>query len=289
MVVQQRRDRQEQVILAAGRNEEGQQVIPLSYSFAVQVHPKSELDIEKPDHPVTFEEALSDPALSSLYSEFYNCRIVSITSDGGEFDGFWSGLAANIMGRLADFETEELTFTEEELLSVMDTIYALPRDRYIRSTRYEEIDNPSILPSYAQPFTLLPFYTTSGGMCAQVDSFIAINRNTKRAEEAYTFLDFFMREKTQLRSIIFKSVAPGLPLFSDTYKEDYPYFDDTLTAEAFKELTETKEQITDVVFNDLSTDLARLFYDCWTAYNNGEPYEEMVHEAYEQMQRKVRE
>ena len=283
-------NRQEQVILAAGRNEEGQQLIPLSYSFAVQVHPKSELDIEKPDHPVTFEEALSDPALSALYSEFYNCRSVSETSDGDEFEGIWSGLAADIMGNPADFENEELTFTEEELLSVMKTIYSLPRDRSALGIHYDEIDQPLLLPNYDQPFTLLPLYTTNGGMCAAIGSFIAINRNTKRAEEAYTFLDFFMREKTQLKSIVFDSVTFGLPLFSDAYKEEYSHFGSSLTAEAFEELTETKEQITDVVFyTELSNDLARLFSDCWEAYKAGAPYEEMVHEAYELMQRKVKE
>lgn len=177
-------DKQEQVILEAGRNDEGQQIIPLDYSFGVQVHPKSSVDLEKPDHPVTFEEALSDPELSELYSVFYNCS--SNFMYGGEIneDSFSPGLACLIMGMPADFEKEELGFTEEELLSVMDTMFSLPKDQGLEGTGtgYKEIIDVGFLPQYDQPFTILPLYTTDGVLHANISSFIAINRNTKRPE-----------------------------------------------------------------------------------------------------------
>jgi ABC-type glycerol-3-phosphate transport system substrate-binding protein len=112
----------------------------------------------------------------------------------------------------------------------------------------------------------------------------------KHKEEAFTFLDYFMSEEISLNSIITVPFTPNLPLFSDAYSKESPYQQRCLTPEAFEELTETKEQITAVSFDDeISSELSFLIINCREAYIAGAPYEEMVHEAYEQMQRKVRE
>ncbi len=282
-------DRQEQVILEAGRNEEGQQLIPLSYTFKFQVYDKSELDINKPDHPLTFEEALSDPELSALYSSFYNCRNIYM-SQGEESHGFSPAYLEYILGTWVDFENEQLLLTEEELFSVVEKTLSLPEDLSIDGTNYHEPLLAAMLPQLAQPFTLLPLYNINGGVTAEVDTFMAINRNTKRAEEAYTFLDFFMREKTLLQSNVAKDIIHELPLFRDAYKEEYPYNGKALIPEAFEEFTEAKEQITEVIFtNELSKDLALMFSECWRASIAGTPFDTIVHETYEQMQRKLRE
>ena len=282
-------DKQEQVILEAGRNDEGQQIIPLDYSFGVQVHLKSSVDLEKPDHPVTFEEALSDPELSALYSSFYNCRNIYM-SKGEESHGFSPAYLEHILGEWVDFENEELLLTEEELLSIVETTLSLPEDQSIDGTDYYEPLSAAMLPQLVQPFTPLPLYNRSGGVTAEVDTFTAINRNTKRAEEAYTFLDFFMREKTQMHSNLGRTIAQNLPLFRDAYKEECSYNGRFLISEAFEEFTEAKEQITEVIFtNELSKDLALMSTACWRASVAGAPYDDIIHETYELMQRKIRE
>ncbi len=283
-------DKQNQVVLAAGRNDEGQQIIPLSYHCPIQVHDKAKLDVEKPDHPLTFGEILSDPELTSLYSEFYNCQ--NIYLDNGEnFYSIWPGQFSYIPGKLADFETEELLFTEEELLSTVEQIFSLPLDKDVADTEYTEVYGPSYLPQLAQPFTLLPLYSMDGGVAVTIDSIAAINRNTKMPEEAYAFLDFFMREKTQLTSFVYHAFAGvGIPLFDDVYKEGYAYNGRTLTNEAYAEFADLKSQITAANFyDDLSNDLAQMMKACWETNKEGLPLDDIVHETYELMQRKVKE
>lgn len=99
-----------------------------------------------------------------------------------------------------------------------------------------------------------------------------------------------MSEEIQLNSLVASRFTDNLPLFSDAYRKEHPHQQSYLTDEAFEELKETKEQITSVSFyNEISSDLALLFINCREAYKAGSSYEEIVHDAYERMQRKVRE
>lgn len=288
-------EKQQPVVLAAGRNDEGQQIIPLTYACPLQVYQKTELDADALEQSVAFEEALSDPKLSSVYTEFYNCRITrSVGLE--ESKGFAPNYLEYIMGQLADFNTEELLFTEEELFSVIERIFDLEEDHFVDGTKYEETVLSYGLTACAQPFTLIPLYSTKGGITVSVQNFAAINRNTKMPDEAYRFIDFFMREATQANAHAYQAFyayGEGIPLHTDIFSESSPWNKfHHLSDEAFLELQETKNQITAVNFNsELTKDLAELMAECWEAevYDQPISLEERVHETYAMMQRRVRE
>ena len=286
-------DKQQQVVLAAGRNEEGQQIIPLTYTCPIQIHLKSELDVDKPDRLLTFDEALSDPEWSSVYMEFFDCRDVFSVGSGELKKAYCQAYLQYILGKSADFVSEELSFTEEELLATIEQILALSEDSPLEETEYDETLLSASVSKYNVPITILPLYSKDGGVTVSVDSIAAINRNTKKPDEAYKFLDFFMREQTQLNSDVYEGfyLFEGIPPYDDAFSENAPYNRQFyLQEEAFTELTEFKEQISAVNFeSELSKDLCDLMWECWCADEVGLPLEKIVHEAYIQMQRKVRE
>lgn len=295
-------DDQQQVVLAAGRNEEGQQIIPLSYTFPVQVYKQADLVVDKPDTWLTWNDTLTDPKWKALYASINDLRFEALVygSDGGaEWDIFSYPLLEYVVGRIADYEEEELLVTEEELKQRIEEVLTLREELSLThetgETLYrdywmsEEVSSKN----YVVPTTLLPMYSDDGGVTVSVGHYAAVNRNTRQPEKAYTVIDILMRESTQLDSHLFQHIIcrGAIPLNNNAYHSDYPVdrfycLDDS----SFIELTDIKEQITAVNFHtDLSTDINSLLYKCEDAWEQNEPIDEIVHEVYVQMQRKLRE
>ena len=294
-------DKQQPVVLAAGRNEEGQQIIPLSYTAPVQYHAMSKLDMEKPDHPLTFDEALADPEWSAVYTDFYDCRSIFYDSLSREYvSAYNTPYLKYFLGKWADFESEELLFTEEELLTTVQKILSLYEEKPLEDPGYEETNLMTSIKQLAEPSTMVPLYSIDGGITVQVGTFAAINRNTRMPDEAYCFLDYFMRQKMQADSYVHYGffAFTGIPMDTEVFSEEVPLNRfEYLPDETFAELTDFRDQITDVNFGcSLEEDLYLLMSEC--LFMNTEdapievedtPIEDLVHDAYEQMQRKVRE
>lgn len=291
-------DKQEQAILAAGRNKEGQQIIPLSYTLPLQVCPQADLQVDKPDTLLTWDDTMHDPDWAEIYKGFNDCsRLERRTQMDGTVETVRSieYYFAYVIGAIADFEQEELLFTEEELLERVTEVLKL----------HDEDIQPGIFSEYmlsrqisnAAPVTMLPLYSSDGGVTAEVNSFAAVNCNTKYPDEAFTVIDLLLRENTQLNSSLFRNIlcgGPGVtaaPLLSDAYNPDQAFGSGFhLAEESCRELTDIKEQITAVNFKgDLTTDLNVLPIQCRDSDVSGKSIEELVHETYELMQRKVRE
>ena len=299
-------DDQQQTVLAAGRNEEGQQIIPLSYTFPVTVYPQQTLEVDKPDTLLTWNDTLTDPDWKDIYAYINDLRDESLVID---FDGaarWYIGSTPDleyVVGRIADYKEEELLVTEEELLQRIKEILALreeaPITQDLGTAPYreyymsEDVSNKQ----YNVPITILPMYSDDGGVTVTVNNYAAINRNTRQPEKAYTVIDILMRESTQLGTNFYANdICCGanpygsIPLSNNAFHPDHPfrlyYLDDT----SFEELTDIKEQITAVNFDTpLITDLAKLFHECVAAHEANQPIDGIVHEVYVQMQRKLRE
>ena len=147
---------------------------------------------------------------------------------------------------------------------------------------------------YNVPITILPMYSDDGGVTVSVSHYAAINRSTKHPEKAYTVIDLLMRERTQLNSKLFSIIFCGgsaIPLNNNAYHPDYPVNNSySLKDTSLQELTDIKEQITAVNFQTyLSSEIDILLYKCEDAWEQNEPIDEIVHEVYEEMQRRLRE
>ena len=257
------------------------------------------MDVEKPDTLLTWNDTLTDPKWKEIYVPVNDMR--ESVYVGGMFSGevFWHlGSSANlqyVVGRIADFKEEKLLVTEEELTQRIKEIFAL-REKYpithkLGEEPYTEkyLSEEVSSKQYSAPITILPLYSDDGGITASVTYYAAVNRNTRLPEDAFTVIDILMRESTQLTSGLSGVVSGGyIPLNNNAFHPDHPFRLYYLKGASLDELNDVREQITAVNFStDLSVDIDVLLYKCEQAYEKNEPIEEIIHETYENMQRKL--
>ncbi len=291
-------DDQQQTVLAAGRNEEGQQIIPLSYTFPVVVYQQADLDVEKPNTLLTWNDTLTDPKWKEIYAPVNDLRIES-SSYGDDEQSFSSQpLLEYVVGGIADYEEEKLLITEEELVQRIEEVLVLREEWPFTQKREEALYTEGMAgedltnKQFNMPITILPMYSDDGGITVSVYHYAAINRNTEHPDKAYTVIDLLMRESTQLKSNLFSIIIAGtraIPLNNNAYHPDYPVNNShSMQDTSLQELTDIKEQITTVNFyTDLAGDIDTLLYNCETAREQNEPIDQIVHEVYVEMQRKL--
>lgn len=117
---------------------------------------------------------------------------------------------ANIFTQLADYQEEELLFTQEELLEAVEqqlTLWGEGKDGKWDElpTCYQGNMSSNFTPvnyqlgmmsmdslSAQTPMTMVPMYNKVGGITAKVSTFAAINRNSKNAGGAFFVLDYLL-------------------------------------------------------------------------------------------------
>ena len=282
-------------VMAAGRNEEGQQLIPISYSMPLLILPKETWDYT-PAKELTWDDMMHDPELLPYSLDLANCR----ETDGE--DTYATGwLLPHVMGTLADYEKEELLFTEEELLQRVKEILAMePTDAYetihgakeVSWSAASELSHSGAI----RPLTILPMYSADGGVTVTIDRYAAINRNSKKADEAFRILDYLMSKSMHQYSEFHRSVLSS----GGAFPMDEEFFCDaehwlynresSMMPENYEELCEMRSQITGANFDgELVQLLSGVLSDCIHEQNYGDKtVEEVVHEAYENMQRRLR-
>ena len=293
-------DKMQPVVLAAGRNEEGQQIIPLSYTFPVQTCQTTDFTLEMPDKLVTWQDTLTDPELSAVYARFNDCVDVDY---GYKMDGSlvlgtsYDQYFEHVLGKLADFEEEELLFTEEELLARINEILVLQEDaKYEENSIFKnQFMGSTVVNDSPIPVTMMPMYSDDGGIAVSIRNFAAVNRNTKHPEEAYRVIDILLRTQ-QLTKPLYTdgfcrcgNVLESVPLNDEAFHKDTPFKLRCFSDESYARFTQVKEQITAANFqSSLSYDLYMLLLEC-KRENDPVVREALVLAAYDSMQRKVRE
>ena len=268
-------------VMAAGRNEEGQQIIPISYSLPMLILPKETWDYT-PDKELTWDDMLHDPALLPYSLDLANC-----SATDGE-DTYATGWLLPL-------------FTEEELLQRVKEILAMePTDTYEGIHGAKEVSwgaASELSHSGAiRPLTLLPLYSTDGGVTVEIDRWAAINRNSKKADEAFRILDYLMSKSMHQYSEFHRSVLSS----GGAFPMDEAFFSDaehwlynresSMMPENYEELCEMRSQITGANFDgELVRLLSDVLSDCVHEQKYGnKTVEEVVHEAYENMQRRIK-
>ena len=250
-------DAQTKAVLDAGRTAEGQVVIPLTYSFPLTVYPRDEVTIPYTTE-LSMQDVLENPETAGLGAVLYT------SLSGTNYDGVESGRAIAVerlpylLGKLANYEQEELLFTEEDLYEVLSSMHSL-------HNAVEENEQPSIT-NYNMAFSidlirkaqfetdmaLVPHYSQNGGVTASVQSYAAVNRNTRFPEEAFAVIDYIMQEEMQMQSQLYSELirlGGDFTLQNDLGLEEKPlcgqnYF----SPEMYNDLMQIKNQITAVNF-----------------------------------------
>lgn len=286
---------QTKAVMDAGRSGDGQVIIPMKYTLPIWVYPKSKVDPAISE--MTMWEILENAETAELGAVLYTSHVRTDSSGDRASRSFLQ----YILGELADYENEELLFTEDELYEVIETAYSLRDDveknqlQYIESSADYDLVYQINLAYFDEDMTLVPLYSADGGVTASIRSYAAVNRNTKFPKEAFSVIDYIMQEDMQRNSYLYyKYYANGLPMQNDLGQEGKSLYANSLTERVldepyFEDLLSIKDQIAAVNFqNGLDSVLHELMADISFDHNiNGATTIDraVISEAYEKMKR----
>lgn len=286
-------------VLEAGRTDEGQVLVPMMYTLPITIYKKEDVP-EAPPAGTTWQEMLSDET-----NILRNAAVMTNDVSGGLLPDTGESMLS-VLGRFTDYETNELLFSEEDLLQCAEAMLTLK----------DEIDRDDTLPVYAQgmlcgngrltfdeqssekypickndAMTMIPLYSKDGDVTATVRAYTGINRNTKHAEEAFFVVDYLMRVDVQQNLKMFYMLGQnyGLPIHEDVLSPEFPQQKNGFffTDENFETLSGVRDQITNVYFDNalvqsLSGLYSTLYYD-YTYEGKELPEQALkdaVHETY---------
>lgn len=295
--------KQTQIVLDAGKSDEGQVIIPLTYTLPVLLYPKDEIKLE-PSSGLTMQDVLNDQDTAEIGAVMYSG--VSRTEDAGKGATGWLphyNHLSSMFGKLADFESEELLFSEEDLMETLDIICSA-RDTAKKNKQTHLKGNVGYGLCYQldsmdfeEKMAMIPLYSKDGGVTAQITSYAAVNRNTSYPVEAFTVIDLFTKERMQMENQIyhfcFMPGDDGIPLQEGLCSKEKPFLhvrpERYLDELYFEDLCEIKEQITNVNFrNGLDVVLEEIMADWSLEYLVSGTYDkEAVSEAYAKMERMI--
>ena len=232
-------------VMEAGKNDDGQVLIPLTYSFPVTIFRSSDVDL----FPATTtwddivdgkDQALKcsmEPLLSSLFPVY--------EPGFHYFSCIWE--------EIADYRNDVLTLSENDLLQ------RVKESRLLQSMAVENVPphfrgvldrhmflegkiDPNMIGqrgglSPSEEMTMVPLYGSQGGVNVFVKTYAGINAKTERPEDAFFILDLLMSEEIQENSFLFKDIlgVGCLPTNMNVKMR--------MTGEAFSAYQEVRDQI----------------------------------------------
>ena len=224
-------DSMQPVVMEAGRNQEGQQIVPLSYTFETAIFDGSYTPEAK--FPMTWQQMTEDPDP--------NIRAASY------------GHMYNIIGELADYSKDAPAFTEEELLGWVTKQYdiwqTVPKEyRDVKCIMMDQGYLSDLDENFSlggkEEYTMIPLCNISGGVTANITTFAAINRNARYPDEAFKVIEYLLDPEVQQTSTLFQFCTQGLPVYTGTGNSDTPSGSRWQMNEAnYKAVTEIQEMI----------------------------------------------
>lgn len=286
---------QVQTVLNAGKTDKGQYLIPLTYQFYMTCFLKEDVS-HTPGTGITWEQmAASDDIIDKASLCFRGGPEQKMESTG-------DSTLHNTLGKLADYDKEELLFTAGQLKERIHRHFELMDEADSGGfddapVYYQSLVGPGFTMGAASyythtdtvdestPLTYIPLYSRDGGVTAAVRSYAAISAGSKHKEEAFFVLDYLMGLDSQQGEGFYNSFLAGagtfqgFPMDSRLMSEEYPVSAAggtkwSLTPENFEGLCAVRDSITAVNFFDTVTfGLYNLESDCLdvhTGYTDGD-------------------
>lgn len=189
-------------VMEAGRNNEGQQILPMSYALCAVTCKKDGYELPDP-MPETREEMLAsgNSLLKFMARPTYDNILMP-------------------MGSPADFVEEELNFTEDELFDLTMDFYDRVQDGYGGYDWHEAVRQEvgNVLYSDSFDYTsiedelmVVATPNRTGGVTAGVTVYGAVNRNTDHPDMAFTVLDKLLASSTMRSTNVYGRLY-GMPV-----------------------------------------------------------------------------
>lgn len=291
-------DRMVQPIWDAGKNAKGQQVLlPMTYDLSGVAMRAADVELD-PEKDYTLFDMLSGgkPCLAGALAQ-------KIDAETGALG--WNIYPA--FGQLADYQKEELSFTQEELGEALEGLLAFNQ----KVNKGELGDLPGgvnlgnlvDLPSEIQrkswrgdDVALVPLYGREGGVTARVVHFAGVNANAENPAGAFWAADFLLDQEVMQSSDFGTYLwCRALPVCGDLLQEDKPltYQKDGKDPEnsmlfrfdpkEWRAFTALRDQITDAEYPTvLDGTLAQAYYTMFKAAD--EPArKKVITETYSQL------
>lgn len=263
------------IVMEAGKNEEGQQIIPLAYSFPVTAVEKDKYGLGGVQYPKT--------------------RMEQAKSGNAAIRAANSARLPNYIGRVMEPGADEPRFTEEELVEYMEADremskmasadYDILREDetafkggFFRTTiGFDPDETPLRMGLDSPEYSIIPARNVNGGVTADVTAFAAINRNAKYPDLAFKVIDYLMRTRNQQKSGFYSErLMLGMPVHMDVGQKEFPMDDGWYMNEAnFKEFCAARDEITEARFPGPVDDAVQGIF-----WETPEELEKSVHEQY---------
>lgn len=202
------------IVMEAGKNEEGQQILPITYVITASTCLKETYSLPNP-LPKTQEDmiAAEDPLLDYMARPLRDNLLM-------------------YLGKPADFVKEELSFTEDELFDLAMKYRELEQTN--KAGGYDDIRGESGVMRWVGGILCNQNFATqstedeviivagpnkTGGITAGISSYGAVNRNTEHQEMAFAVLDKLLSRNDQ-RSNEMYYLLQGMPMDMEAGNSD---------------------------------------------------------------------
>ena len=276
-----------QKILEAGKTEKGQMILPITYTYRKFAFRKTDLEGLQ-EIPLSWEElrTCENPVLQEAVF-YYTNRMYPL------------------FGELADYKEGKLLFTEKELQTMLEEVCAYTEWNEYRENRPEDLSIQGLFDFYPNLAAsqdekiLVGIPNKNGGITAEIGTYIAVNRNTKIPDEAFSFLDLLFRDEILFGPGIEVGTKWGGNMFQRWFSDKDHLILNQELAKRYPDLSEADltalekldNQINAVSFySDLEKELADLYWPYFQSYHAKEEETkrlEMVSKAYETMKMKI--
>ena len=258
------------LVMEKGRNEEGQQLVPLTYAFPLFLYDKEQFSLQA-QRPMTWDEMRT----SSEEMVYEPAQYTNL---------------ADLFGEPCDYDKDAPAITEEELFACCQDYVTI--DSPVGETKGVRIQmvgggllaqngpdegNNVTLEEHGGQYTMLPIYNLSGGVTANITTFAAINRNTEHPEEAFMMVEYLLSRDAQQHDDIFKRML-GMPVHMEVCSMDAPMDGRHMSEENFREFSAIRDQVNAVKFATPVDEVV----NC--AIMGPEASQEQVHKQYVTMQ-----
>lgn len=245
------------VVMEAGRTEEGQVILPVTYSFDVGYFRNPDFTPETA--PKTHRELLDADDV------FLNV----VGADG------YGDLPLNAFSPVEFLEAEEPAFSQEDLTALcleyrdVEKQYRTMREDYHVGESpwmgYGPLEMFLYQHSYYEGDVIVPTYNQRDGITAYVSSFAAINRNASYPDYAFRVLDKLLSVQEQQEARIYgdSQYFAGLPTHTEAGGAGMLIGGRRLNEEVFRQYTDLRKKITETRFlNMMDREAMRLADVC---------------------------